>query len=108
MVEVERAAQAASTTPDKLLEATYRLHAIEATDLSVLDLTTSEAREAVGSKTTTSMATTGRPAKRWAMPHGFCTCKASSCPRPSGSAWSSPPTNNAPAPASSASVTARI
>lgn len=48
MVEVERAAQAASTTPEKLLEASYRLHTIEATDLSVLDLTTPEAREAVG------------------------------------------------------------
>ncbi len=34
--------------PEKLLEASYRLHTIEATDLSVLDLTTPEAREAVG------------------------------------------------------------
>jgi RES domain-containing protein len=48
MVEVERAAQAASTTPEKMLEAHYRLHAIDATDLAVLDLTTPEAREAVG------------------------------------------------------------
>lgn len=48
MVEVERAAQAASTRAEKLLEASYRLHAVEATDLAVLDLTTLEAREAVG------------------------------------------------------------
>ncbi|WP_006247459.1 RES family NAD+ phosphorylase [Mycolicibacterium tusciae] len=48
MVEVERAAQAASTTPEKLLEASYRLHTIDATDLAVLDLTTPEAREVVG------------------------------------------------------------
>lgn len=48
MVEVERAAQAASTTPEKMLEASYRLHTIEATDLAVLDLITSDAREAVG------------------------------------------------------------
>ena len=40
MVEVERAAQAASTTPE--------MHTIDATDLAVLDLTTPEAREAVG------------------------------------------------------------
>ncbi|HNP58679.1 MAG TPA: RES domain-containing protein [Gordonia sp. (in: high G+C Gram-positive bacteria)] len=48
MVEVERAAQVASTTPEKLLEASYRLHTIAVTDLAVLDLTTLEAREAVG------------------------------------------------------------
>ncbi len=48
MVEVERAAQAASTTPEKMLEAAYRLHTIDVTDLSVLDLTAPEAREAVG------------------------------------------------------------
>lgn len=48
MVEVERAAQVASTTPEKLLEAHYRLHTIAAIDLAVLDLTTPEAREAVG------------------------------------------------------------
>lgn len=40
MVEVERAAQVAATTPEKLLEAPYRLHTIAATDLAVLDLTT--------------------------------------------------------------------
>ncbi|TYQ10487.1 UNVERIFIED_ORG: hypothetical protein L601_002300000050 [Gordonia westfalica J30] len=48
MVEVERAAQAASTTPEQLLEASYRLHTVEAAQLAVLDLTTSDAREAVG------------------------------------------------------------
>ena len=48
MVEVERAAQAASTTPEGMLEAHYRLHTIDATHMAVLDLTTSEAREAVG------------------------------------------------------------
>jgi RES domain-containing protein len=48
MVEVERNAQTASTTADKLLEAPYLLHTVEVTDLAVLDLTTSEAREAVG------------------------------------------------------------
>lgn len=48
MVEVERAAQAASTNPEKMLEASYRLHTIEAADLAVLDLTTPEARDAVG------------------------------------------------------------
>lgn len=41
-------AQASSTTPDKLLEAACRLHTVEATGLAVLDLTTPEAREAVG------------------------------------------------------------
>ncbi len=40
MVEVERAAQAASTTAEKMLEAAYRLHTIDVTDLAVLDLTT--------------------------------------------------------------------
>lgn len=48
MVEVERAAQAASTTAEKMLEAAYRLHTIDVTDLAVLDLTTPQAREAVG------------------------------------------------------------
>lgn len=48
MVEVERAAQTASTTAEKMLEAAYRLHTVDATDLAVLDLTTPEAREAVG------------------------------------------------------------
>ncbi|SIN53623.1 Uncharacterized conserved protein [Mycobacteroides abscessus subsp. abscessus] len=48
MVEVERAAQASSTTAEQLLEASYRLHTIEAINLAVLDLTTPEAREAVG------------------------------------------------------------
>ncbi len=48
MVEVERAAQAASTAPEKLLEASYRLHTIDVTDLAILDLTAPEAREAVG------------------------------------------------------------
>lgn len=33
---------------EKMLEASYRLHTIEATDLAVLDLITSDAREAVG------------------------------------------------------------
>ena len=48
MVEVDRAAQAASTTAEKMLEASYRLHTVTAEDLEVLDLTTTEAREAVG------------------------------------------------------------
>ena len=48
MVEVERAAQAASTTPEQMLQARYRLHTIQATDMAVLDLTTAEARDAVG------------------------------------------------------------
>ena len=48
MVEVERAAQAASTTAERMLEATYRLHTVEAEELAVLDLTTPEARDAVG------------------------------------------------------------
>lgn len=44
MVEVERAAQAASTTAEKMLEAAYRLHTIDVTDLAVLDLTTPQER----------------------------------------------------------------
>lgn len=109
MVEVGRAAQAASTTAEKLLEASYRLHTVEATDLAVLDLTTPEARDTVGLEDdVTSTARTGRPAKQWATPHGFCTCKAYWCPQPAESASSSPPTNNAPDPASSRSATARI
>lgn len=48
MVEVERAAKAASTTADKMLEAAYRLHTIDIADLEVLDLRTPEAQEAVG------------------------------------------------------------
>lgn len=48
MVEVERAARTASTTAEKLLEAPYRLHTVGTNDLAVLDLTTPEAREAVG------------------------------------------------------------
>ncbi|WP_332460262.1 RES domain-containing protein [Mycobacterium dioxanotrophicus] len=34
--------------PEKMLEAQYRLHIIDATDLAVVDLTTAEARDAVG------------------------------------------------------------
>jgi len=48
MVEVERAAQAASTTAETMLEVPYRLHTVDLADLAVLDLTTAEAREAVG------------------------------------------------------------
>lgn len=48
MVEVDRAAQAASTTAAKMLEASYRLHTVAAETLEVLDLTTTQAREAVG------------------------------------------------------------
>lgn len=48
MVEVDRAATAASTTAEKMLEAAYQLHTVEAEDLAVLDLTTPAAREAVG------------------------------------------------------------
>lgn len=36
MVEVERAAQAASTTAEKMLEAAYRLHTIDVTDLEAV------------------------------------------------------------------------
>lgn len=48
MVEVDRAAQAASTTAEKMLEASYLLHTVAVNALAVLDLTTAEAREAVG------------------------------------------------------------
>jgi RES domain-containing protein len=48
MVEVERAANAASTTAEKMLEAAYRLHTIDVAELSVLDLRTPEAQDAVG------------------------------------------------------------
>ncbi len=48
MVEVERAANAASTTAERMLEAAYRLHAIDVAELAVLDLRTPEAQEAVG------------------------------------------------------------
>ncbi|MDA2889807.1 RES domain-containing protein [Mycolicibacterium sp. BiH015] len=48
MVEVDRAAQAASTTAEKMLEAAYRVHTVAVEELAVLDLTTTEAREAVG------------------------------------------------------------
>lgn len=94
MVEVERAAQAASTTAEKMLEAAYRLHTIDVTDLAVLDLTTPQAREAVGSRTTTSMATTGQGARRSDMRPGSCTCKVSSCRRRAVSASLSPRMNS--------------
>ncbi|KBZ69367.1 MULTISPECIES: RES family NAD+ phosphorylase [Mycobacterium avium complex (MAC)] len=48
MVEVERAANAASTTAIKMLEAAYRLHHIQVEELNVLDLRTPESRDAVG------------------------------------------------------------
>jgi RES domain-containing protein len=48
MVEVERAADAASTTAEKMLEAAYRLHTIGVADLAVLDLRTPAAQDAVG------------------------------------------------------------
>jgi RES domain-containing protein len=48
MVEVERAADAASTTADKMLQAAYRLHTVDVAELAVLDLRTAEAQEAVG------------------------------------------------------------
>lgn len=48
MVEVERAAQVASTTAEKMLEVPYRLHMITVDGLAVLDLRTPEAQEAVG------------------------------------------------------------
>ena len=51
MVEVERAAQAASTTAANMLEAAYRLHTIDITDLAVLDLLSPQARESVGLET---------------------------------------------------------
>jgi RES domain-containing protein len=46
MVEVERAADAASTTAEKMLEAAYRLHTIDVADLAVLDLRTPAAQDA--------------------------------------------------------------
>jgi RES domain-containing protein len=48
MVEVERAAQAASTTAEKMLEAAYRLHTVDVMELEILDLRTPEAQEGVG------------------------------------------------------------
>jgi RES domain-containing protein len=48
MVEVERAANAASTTPEKMLQTTYRLHTVDVVELEVLDLRTLEAQESVG------------------------------------------------------------
>jgi RES domain-containing protein len=48
MVEVERAADVASTTAEKMLEAAYRLHTIDVADLAVLDLRTPAAQDAVG------------------------------------------------------------
>jgi RES domain-containing protein len=48
MVEVERAAKAASTTAEKLFEAAYRLHTIDVVALEVLDLRTSEAQQDIG------------------------------------------------------------
>ncbi|MFV1365889.1 RES domain-containing protein [Mycolicibacterium elephantis] len=48
MVEVERAAQANSTTAEDMLTVPYRLHTVRVEDLAVLDLRTEEAQEAVG------------------------------------------------------------
>ncbi|MBV8347290.1 MAG: RES domain-containing protein, partial [Mycolicibacterium sp.] len=48
MVEVERAAKAASTTAEKMLEAAYRLHTVDVAELEILDLRTPDAQEAVG------------------------------------------------------------
>jgi RES domain-containing protein len=48
MVEVERAAKAASTTAEKMLEAAYRLHTVDVMELEVLDLRTPEAQKGVG------------------------------------------------------------
>lgn len=81
MVEVERAAQAASTTAEKMLEAAYRLHTIDVTDLAVLDLTTPQAREAVGLENDDIYG-------------GSCTCKVSSCRRRAVSASLSPRMNS--------------
>lgn len=94
MVEVERAAQAASTTAEKMLEAAYRLHTIDVTDLAVLDLTTRKLGKPWGSRTTTSMATTGQGARRSDMRPGSCTCKVSSCRRRAVSASLSPRMNS--------------
>lgn len=69
MVEVERAAQAASTTAEKMLEAAYRLHTIDVT-------------------------TTGQGARRSDMRPGSCTCKVSSCRRRAVSASLSPRMNS--------------
>lgn len=80
MVEVERAANAASTTAIKMLEAAYRLHHIQVEELNVLDLRTPETSSV--STTTTSTVTTGPPAKQSDTPPGSCTCKGS---------WSAPP-----------------
>lgn len=48
MVELERAAAVASTTPQNKLRAPHKLHNITANDLSVLDLRTSAAQLTVG------------------------------------------------------------
>ena len=64
MVEVETRCAGGINDPGELLEASYRLHTIAVTDLAVLDLTTLESPRSSGFwKMTTSMATTGRPAK---------------------------------------------
>jgi RES domain-containing protein len=48
MVEIERAAEAASTVAETMLQAAYRLHTADVVELDVLDLRTSETQESVG------------------------------------------------------------
>lgn len=94
MVEVERAANAASTTAIKMLEAAYRLHHIQVEELNVLDLRTPDLETPSVSTTTTSTVTTGPPAKQSDTPPGSCTCKGSWSPLPAASALSSRPMNS--------------
>lgn len=108
MVEVERAAQAASTTPEKMLEASYRLHTIEATDLAVLDLITSDAREAVGLEDDDIYGDDWSACQAVGHAAWFLHVQGVLVPAAGELAWSSPPTNNGPAPVSSTSATARI
>lgn len=82
MVEVERAAQTASTTAEKMLEAAYRLHTIDVTDLAVLDLTTPQAREAVGLENDDIYGDDWSGCQAVGHAAWFsCTCRVSSCPR---------------------------
>lgn len=93
MVEVERAAQAASTTAEKMLEAAYRLHdRRHGPGRPRSDNPASSGSR--GSRTTTSMATTGQGARRSDMRPGSCTCKVSSCRRRAVSASLSPRMNS--------------
>lgn len=108
MVEVDRAARAASTTREKMLEASYRLHTIEATDLAVLDLITSDAREAVGLEDDDIYGDDWPACQAVGHAAWFLHVQGVLVPAAGGIGWSSPPTNNGPAPVSSTSAIARI